>query len=282
MKKDKLSEEQDNSIVILICYYGQFPWYFSYFLHTCKYNPNVDFVIISDKIYDRELPENVTFTNLPWKEINEFVRKKLDLKVKIEFPYKLCDFKPAYGVIFSELIKDYKFWGHGDIDVIFGQIREFITDDVLDNHDLICLRHDFLTGYFTLFRNCPKMNQLFRNSKDYKKVFTRSKHYCFDETNFAFDPFTEGLSPERIRSEIESMTHVVKKLDKKNFINAYFDFHVIEGTPGKLKWKDGILTYKDKFEVILYHLIKFKRVCNSDPMQKIPKTFYISPTTIYA
>jgi hypothetical protein len=209
------------------------------------------------------------------------ISQKLCLKVQIKFPYKLCDFKPAYGLIFSELIRGYHFWGHGDIDVIFGRIRNFITDDILNSYDLVCVRPDFLTGYFTLFRNSIKMNSLFKRSKDYKKVFTTPKHYCFDETNFAFDPFTAGVPVDEIHSEIESMTHVVKKMQQIHYIKAYFNFHVIEGNEGKLKWEDGILTYKNEFEAILYHLVRFKTVCEPVEVKKIPDTFFISPTRIY-
>jgi hypothetical protein len=67
------------------------------------------------------------------------------------------------------------------------------------------------------------------------------------------------------------MTHIVKKLHQQRIINAYFDFHVIEGRPGKLKWDKGILTYKNRFEVMLYHLIKFKKIYNPSKVpEKIP------------
>ena len=270
-----------NKIVLLICYYGKFPWYFPYFLYSCTYNSSIDFVIITDNHYECKLPGNVFIVNIPWDEIKKKIGQRLGLHVQIEFPYKLCDFKPAYGLIFPELIEGYDFWGHGDIDVIFGRIRNFITNEVLNYHDLISVRHDVLTGYFTLFRNQSKMNELFRKSKDYKKVFTSAKHYCFDETNFTFESFKRGLLPEQIPSEIESMTHVVKRLHKEHYIRAYFDFHVIEGYPGRLTWKKGILTYKNKFEVMLYHLVRFKRICKQTRMKKIPNTFHISPTRIY-
>jgi hypothetical protein len=272
--------KKSGKIIILICYYGKFPWYFPFFLHSCKYNPTVDFIIITGNNYEQEIPPNVQIMRLPFEELKEIISQKLSLSVQIKFPYKLCDFKPAYGLIFSESIKDYDFWGHGDIDVIFGNIRKFITDDLLSSHDLICVRHDFLTGYFTLFRNSTKMNTLYECSKDYKKVFTTPNHYCFDETNFAFEPFTAGVPVDEIPSEIESMTHVAKKMHQKGYINAYFNFHVIEGNEGKLKWEDGILTYKDEFEAILFHMIKFKNICEPIQIEKIPNTFYISSNSI--
>jgi len=272
-----------HKIAILICWYGHYPWYFSYFIHSCSYNPTIDFLIISDNpqpVFN--LPRNVKIVYKTIEGVKATASEKLGLRVNVENPYKLCDYKPAYGFLFPEIIKGYDFWGHGDIDVIFGNIRNFISDTILNSHDLICARHDFLTGYFQLFRNNEKMNTLFMQSKDCEKVFSSSKHYCFDETNFAWDDFAEGKPLEQIDCEIESMNHVVRKLADKKEIMAYFDFHVIEGLPGRLKWQNGILVYRNKFEVMLYHMVLFKNGCkNKRSPKKIPDTFYISPTRIY-
>jgi hypothetical protein len=78
------------------------------------------------------------------------------------------------------------------------------------------------------------------------------------------------------------MTHLVKKLHNQKYLKAYFDFHVIEGLPGKIKWENGVLTYKNTMEAIFYHLIKLKKVYTpKKALKKIPDTFYISPTRIY-
>jgi hypothetical protein len=276
--------QQNKSIGIIICYYRSFPWYFSYFLHSCRYNKNVDFFIISDnQLSNTYLPSNVFVVQKSIEEIKETAETKLGFKVALNHPYKLCDFKPAYGFLFHEIIKCYDFWGCADLDVIFGCIRNFITDELLSNYDTICVRHDVITGYFMLFKNCKKNNELFKQSKDYRKVLSSEKHFCFDETNFAFDQFKDGIPYNEVKSEIESMMHVVKKLEVRKEIKAYFDFHVIEGRPGRLKWDNGILTYKNEYEAILYHLIKLKEVYKPKiHPRKIPDTFYISPTRIYS
>ncbi|WP_370580690.1 DUF6625 family protein [Mucilaginibacter sp. FT3.2] len=36
--------KQNKSIAIVICYFGKFPWWFSYFLRSFNYNPTVDFL----------------------------------------------------------------------------------------------------------------------------------------------------------------------------------------------------------------------------------------------
>jgi hypothetical protein len=274
---------KQKKIIFIICYLGKLPWYFDYFVHSCKYNLSVGFIIIADDLsYTNKVPPNVKFVHNSLIKINSLANEKLGFTTKIGNAYKLCDFKPAYGLLFSELIQDYDYWGHADIDMIFGNIREFITDDLLNTYDLISVRHDFLTGQFLLFRNNSKMNNLFRMSKDYQKVLSSEQHYCFDETNFQWDGFTAGKHYSEIPSEIESMTHLVKRLEEEKYIKPFFDFLIIEGLPGKLKWDNGSLFYKNKFEILLYHMVLFKKVCKPVKLVgKIPNTFTISPTRIY-
>lgn len=270
-------------IALISCFIGKLPWYFEYFLHSCKYNPDVDFYVVTDDItYSGSVPGNVHLVFRTLQDISTVASEKIGFKVNIPYGYKLCDFKPAYGIIFDDIISGYDFWGHSDIDIIFGDIREFITDELLNEYDLISVRPDWLTGCFLLYRNTNKINTIFQFSKDYRKVFTNDKHYCFDETNFMHDEFSEGKSYTDIPCEVESMMHVVKKLEAENYLKPYFDLHIIEGLPGKLKWKDGKMYYRGKYEILLYHMIFFKK--QYKPLQNIrsmPDSFTISPTKIY-
>jgi hypothetical protein len=73
------------------------------------------------------------------------------------------------------------FWAHGDIDIVYEDIRNFMTDEILNSYDNISSRHDYITGTFCLFKNNQQMNTLFMQSKDYKKVMSSADHFCFDE-----------------------------------------------------------------------------------------------------
>ena len=261
---------------------GDLPWYTKYFFLTCGHNTDVDFYLICDEQYKHELPLNVKVIYKTLSEIGMTAKEKLALEIDIKYPYKLCDFKPAYGLIFNELIDGYDFWGYGDLDVVFGNIRGFITDDLLDTYDVISVRHDFLTGYFQLFRNNELTINLFKYSKDYRKVFTSDKHYCFDETNFAHKEFTENTPVPLIKCEIDSMMHVVKRLEEQGLIKPFFDFFVVEGLSGNLLWNNGKLYYKNKFEILLYHLIMFKKDgFEQRKFTQDAKRFRISETRIY-
>jgi hypothetical protein len=270
-------------IVMLICYIGELPWYFEYFLLSCKYNNSVDFVIISNNTYILDyVPKNVKLIYLSLIEINQLATKELGFETSILTGYKLCDFKPAYGLIFKEYTKKYDFWGHGDLDVIFGNIRHFITNSILNNYDIISVRHDFLSGQFLLFRNNSTINSIFKKSKDYIKVLQSDRHFCFDETNFQWNLFTNGIHYSKIDSEIESMTHVVLKEMENGNLNVYFDFIILEGIPGNIKWKNGEIYYKNTYEAMMYHLVLFKKVGSTTKFPaKTPVEFRISTNRIY-
>lgn len=193
--KDTIGVEKLNAIAILTCWYGPYPWYFPYFIHSCSFNPKVDFIIITDNANPiSNKPENVVILHKTFDDIKCIASKKLGFEVIIDNPYKLCDFKPAYGFIFSDILTKYDFWGHGDIDIVYGDIRAFITTEILEEYDVISSRHDYITGSFALYKNTEKINRLFTESRDYKKVFTDNEHYCFDECSFLFEHLNEGGS----------------------------------------------------------------------------------------
>jgi len=269
--------KNQKKIAILITYYGSFPWYITYFFHSCKYNPSIDFFIITDIKKPPYLSDNIKFINISLHQISEIAKSKLGFSVNIKSPYKLCDFKPAYGFLFNDIIKKYDFWGHGDLDVIYGNIRNFMTDEILSTYDVITITADYISGAFTLFKNSKKSNELFMHSKDYKKVFKDSKHFCFDETNGIFLPFFDGVPAEDVLTDIDSMTHVVKREQKQKYIKAYFNTHVLEGLPGRIKWQDGVLIYKGKIEAMMFHMLLYKHVYKPKKIpMKIPDSFYIN------
>jgi len=277
--------EKDKSIALLVCYYGTFPWCFNYFIHSCKYNPTIDFFIITDETIDAKmLPGNVKHIYKTINDINLLATEKLGFEINLTsaYPYKLSEFKQAYGLIFSELLIGYDFWGQCDIDVIFGNIRDFITNEILENYDLISVRPEWVPGCFFLFKNSLKMNTLFLKGKDYKKAFTNAEYLNFDETCYSHNEFKAGKTYKEINTDIESMMHVIQKMEAENYIKPFFDFFMIEGLPGKLRWENGRMFYKNRYEILLYHLIYLKNIyIPKRKINYIPDNFTISPAKIY-
>ncbi|WP_431214769.1 DUF6625 family protein [Puia sp. P3] len=135
-------------IVIFVCYYGTFPWYFKYFLHSCKFNPSVDFIIFTDIPCKEELPDNVSVEIKSLNDIRTLVSEKLGYAVNIDTPYKLCDYKPVLGLIFNHYASGYDFWGQCDIDIILGDLRSFMDEGFLNAYDFVSCRDTWATGLF--------------------------------------------------------------------------------------------------------------------------------------
>lgn len=246
-------------ILLISPYFGKLPWYFEYFIHCCKHNPQTDFLIISDdKGYNKALPINVFLVYQTFEEFKNLIADRLKMKVTIPNSYKLCDYRPAYGLIFQEHLKHYAFWGNIDIDVIFGNIGRFITKSLLSSNDVISVRPEYVSGFFSLYRNTDFMNNLFRRSKDYKMIFSSGHYTGFDECGLLCDDLLDGKDISQVHSNIESMTHLIKVMKSQGLIRAHFDLHVVESTPGNIKWNRGKLSYLDSYEILLYHLISFK------------------------
>ena len=73
-----------NSIAMIICYFGELPWFFEYFAHSCAYNPSIDFYIITDcKSYEQKVPPNIHFIYSNLDTINEHASQQLGFQTNI-------------------------------------------------------------------------------------------------------------------------------------------------------------------------------------------------------
>jgi len=165
----------------LMPYYGKYPNYFDLWLNTAGYNKTIDFYILTDIEDSRPFPDNVHIVKMEFDALKKRIQNLFNFKIILGDPYKLCDYKPAYGLIFEDIIKYYDFWGYCDPDIIWGNLRNFITEDILKNHERIYSR-----GHLTLYRNNDQNNKVFLESHKiraftYKEAFTTNYHCHFDE-----------------------------------------------------------------------------------------------------
>lgn len=168
-----------NKVCIIACYFGILPDWFDLWIYSAALNKNYDFLLITDSNI-KSTYKNVRIITMSIQDFSELCSHKLKLNINIKAPYKLCDFKPVYGIIFEEYLNKYNFWGHCDLDQIWGRIEVYVNDKILDEYDKINL-----CGHFTLYRNTIKINKLYECTGaafDYKTVFTNDYNYAFDET----------------------------------------------------------------------------------------------------
>lgn len=173
-----------NSIILLCPYFGNIRQeMYSLWLQTCAANSDIHFLVITD---DKDalripVPENVQSIYMSWTDCIARVKNCFDFEVELSDPYKLCDFKPAYGHIFSEYIEGYDFWGHLDSsDTILGDLRKFLNEEILSSYDKV---HSF--GHLTLYRNTSENNMRYLIPPScgltIRTLFSRPEVTGFDE-----------------------------------------------------------------------------------------------------
>lgn len=165
-------------IVVIIPYFGKFPKIFNFWKQSALNNPTVDFLIFTDnQLFSQS---NIKVINMTFNKIKEIIQRKFDFSIALSSPYKLCDYRGGYGDFFQDFISGYDFWGFGDIDLVYGDIRHFITDEILEQYDVISG-----WGHLTLYRNNEFCNHFYKQEHsgflNYKDVFQNPRNFIFDE-----------------------------------------------------------------------------------------------------
>ena len=114
------------SIVVIFPYFGKLPPQYDIWRASAIRNPSVDFMFFTDA--EIAPYKNIIVHKMRFEDFRLIVQKAFDFQIILDRPYKLCEYKPAYGYILKDYIKQYDFWGFGDLDLVYGNIRTFITD----------------------------------------------------------------------------------------------------------------------------------------------------------
>ena len=132
------------SKVALVCIQiGPWPPNIELFLRSCAWNPSIDWLVFSDHPLPMECACNVFRIPATLEGLRKRFKELLGRPIALDIPYKLCDYRPMFGELFSEELEDYDFWGQCDFDVTFGRIREVLPAQVFDSFDKILVRGNF-------------------------------------------------------------------------------------------------------------------------------------------
>lgn len=142
----------------ILPYFGKFNNYFKLFLKSCENNPSFDWIIFTDDTEKYPYPANVKVVYMTFDEIRCYIQEKLDIQISLPQPYKLCDFKPTYGYVFSDYLDSYQYWGHCDCDLLFGNLEKLLIPLLNQDYDKL-----FAVGHLTIYKNTPENNKKFMN-----------------------------------------------------------------------------------------------------------------------
>lgn len=168
------------SVCIIGIWIGSFPPWMDLWIKSVCFNPTIDFLVVSDQKSPSDIPENLRFIKSTLPDLKEKAERKLGMSIRLESPYKLCDYKCVFGKILEEELRDYDYWGHCDFDMIFGDIRSFIEKHAIERYDKFLNR-----GHLTLYRNSKEVIDRFKLGGGafgkYKEIFRSDLVWGFDE-----------------------------------------------------------------------------------------------------
>lgn len=188
------------SIALIVPYFGRWPLWMPAFLRTCATNADIDWLFFTDLPAPPHAPLNVRFLPFTLAELNRRATERCGTPVQ-KTAYTQVDLKPAYGDIFAAELAGYDFWGHADIDVLWGHLRRFFPDETLAAHDVISSRLRATSGHFTLFRNAPAATGLYRLVPGWEAMFADPGLHAFDESKISRHLralLAEGRAPVRV------------------------------------------------------------------------------------
>jgi len=289
-------------IAIIIHYSGKLPGYFNLFAHSCHFNKEIDFLVVTDADAAADLPQNIRFCKMTLPEFRARVEAIFSIEASVNSGYKLCDFRPFYGLLFQDYLQGYDFWGHCDIDLVLANVLEYLPPEAL-HCDIVSVRKEWISGSFALYRNNDMVNNLFRESKDWQKVLQDNYYYRFDECGtmkageaMAYSLILSGKPILELDSEVESISHLVEKIKQKKLnlpLNIYQQTCIKESiSPNMLlKYDKGSIaiaesthpSYPVGMKFLHYHYIteKKNRYFSFPNWKEIPDIFYIDETGFY-
>jgi hypothetical protein len=209
---------------------------------------------------------NVRVESMTLQDFAQLASRQLAVKISVSSPLKICDFKPAYGDIFSVADRDLDFWGYCDVDLIFGNMRQFLDDVTLCKFDIISAAKHFMAGPFSLFRNAPSINSLYRQSAHVLDVLQTRELKLFDELGPYIKWKANGDFLRKRGKNFESFTDVVNSARDRDEVRALFGLRYYNDPDTAIhKYTDVLWRHGDLVDIgtnnnfLMYHFQMGKR-----------------------
>lgn len=245
------------SIAIVLTFFGQAPLWLPAFLLSCRENRDVRWFIYTDFDVTSAIPANVTLKYVEIRELNLRSSEVLGTRIEIQrFPRKICDLKPAYGLIFADDLQPFDFWACSDLDIIWGDIRHFVTDSILNNYDIVSSRPSRLSGHFTLFRNTAPTNRTFELIPDFRKAMASPRYAHLDEREL-----TRHLRDHLGRAPLHATPRVYWR--EEFTMSAAYQRALGDSDADTLWWRNGKTFDAEGKELMYLHFHKLKQNMNT-------------------
>ncbi|KQU97358.1 DUF6625 family protein [Devosia sp. Root105] len=220
-------------LVLFTPWFGPWPVWINLYLESCRRNSEVDWLIHTDQDLPENRPDNVHFIPISLTEFCDTISRAIGVPINAPNAYKLNDLKPMLGHAFASEISNYRSFGYADLDVIFGRIRHFYTDDLLDRYDAISGLAGHLSGHLAVFRNSPENRFAYQRGRHWREAASSFYHIGFDEGAFSRVYMSRSWIGQRLRRLKARFENLHPNVDST--------VEPPEHHPQVWTWRDGIL-----------------------------------------
>ena len=262
-------------IILIIPYFGKWPIWMELYLDSVKRNENIDFLFITD--CDSSILNGIKNVSFEITTFEEYVnRYKMLLGDDIQIPnaYKICDLRPFFGLVHQEKIHSYDFFGWTDVDILFGDIRSFYTDEILSKFEVLSTHKTRLSGHLALLRNNEKHRTIGQKIYNWKRALQNPNFVGIDEHGITnalqmtlFDKIAEKFkfSKDNLILNLIRKTKTTKHYFVEQYTTPFTPIPWIDGSlnstqPDEWFYDQGVVTNtRDTDKKCIYlHMMNFK------------------------
>lgn len=239
--------------------------YFEYWQKSAAANREIDFFIPTNLDFSRYRKyDNIHFIEMSAEVFWEKIQSILDFPISHDY-YKTGEYRIFFGIIFSDIIQGYDYWGITEFDMIYGDILKFVGEYLERGVNVVGK-----TAPFRLIKNTYEMNHMpFWDLKEFEHPLTLEVAFSTDYTWYFSEIRGMNVRYYQAGIEIASIDHCFGDITSKYPNLTCYGMSGVWG----FNWQDGHLYgYNDqseKREFLAIHIQKRKmQVLSESPADK--------------
>lgn len=174
----------DHRLALFSPWFGPWPVWINLYLESCRWNPEITWLIPTDQEPPECQPPNVIFMRMEMRDFVARASEACGLRLTPEDAYKICDYRPMLGDMYPDELRDFTHFGYTDNDIIYGQLSCELTPERLENYEIISGHANLQAGHLTILKNTPRICSAWRRTPRWRKLIGKSEHTGFDERGF--------------------------------------------------------------------------------------------------
>lgn len=230
-----MTGKSEHRIALIAPWMGPWPDWINLYFESCRWNPNITWLVPTDQEPPENQPPNVRFIPMQLRELYERAEALTGLNMKEHGAYKLCDIRPLFGAMFKTELESYTHFGYTDHDIIYGQLDYELTDERLREYEIISSHGNMQAGHLSVFQNTPRVVKAWKRMPGWRGILKTPEHRGFDEAGFGRRLNPHKWHPPWRRYKV--LWHEMNSMPDRG--KTWFDGGP---SPTRFIWKDGKLT----------------------------------------